>query len=198
MTATLRAVVFDLDGVVRHFDPVHVAAIEREYGLTAGAIEAFAFSSPIIERVTTGAIRRSEWIEAIGDRIGSPAAAAAWDAQPFRADAEVLRIVDDLRARSTPVAILTNGTDTVPEELARIGVLDRFDAVCNSATIGYAKPDVRAFRYVLDVLGLAGDQVFFTDDSTAKLVGAREVGMTAHHFTGAPGLRRTLQDHGML
>ncbi|MBK0296895.1 HAD family hydrolase, partial [Bacillus sp. S34] len=39
----IRAVLFDLDGVIRHFHPEHVAAIEREHALTLGAIEAFAF-----------------------------------------------------------------------------------------------------------------------------------------------------------
>jgi glucose-1-phosphatase len=193
----VRAVVFDLDGVIRHFDPEHVAGIERAHGIDAGSIEAFAFSSPIIHDVTTGRIRRSEWIAAIGEHLGAPAAAAAWDAQPFTADTELLTLVDELRTAGVVVAILTNGTDTVPEELARTGIDDRFDAVFNSATIGHAKPDVRAFRHVLDALGLDGPEVFFTDDSAPKLVGAEALGMPTHHFTGVARLRMALAAAGL-
>jgi glucose-1-phosphatase len=188
----IRAVLFDLDGVVRHFDPDHVAAIERRHGIAAGAIEAFAFSSPVIELVTTGRIRRSDWIDAIGAHLDDPEAAAAWDAQPFRVDAAVLELVGELRAAGVLVAILTNGTDTVPAELASVGVLDRFDAVFNSATIGVAKPDVRAFQHVLDALGVAAEECFFTDDSPTKLVGADRLGMPTHHFTGVAALRAAL------
>lgn len=188
----IRAVLLDLDGVIRHFDPDHVAAIERRHGLTPGSIEAFAFSSPMIERVTTGRIRRADWIAAIADRIGNESAATAWGAQPFTADPEVLALVDDLRAAGFVVAVLTNGTDTVRHELEHIGITDRFDAVFNSAEIGHAKPDVRAFQHVLDALGLSGPEVFFTDDSAGKLTGARALGMHTHHFAGMSGLRTAL------
>lgn len=50
----IRAVLFDLDGVIRHFDPQHVTDIEHRHGIAAGAINNFAFASPVIEQVTTG------------------------------------------------------------------------------------------------------------------------------------------------
>ncbi|GAB3611405.1 hypothetical protein GCM10027414_35310 [Humibacter ginsengiterrae] len=61
----IRAVLFDLDGVVRHFYPEYVAAIELRHGLQAGSIEEFAFSHPVIDDVTTGRISRRQWIETI-------------------------------------------------------------------------------------------------------------------------------------
>lgn len=189
----IRAVLFDLDGVVRHFDPENVARIERQHGLAAGAIEAVAFAPHLLEQVTTGSISRREWVRLIGIEIGNAVAAEDWGRQPFQVDQQVLDLVDELRAHGIRTAILTNGTDTIPAELASLDLTDRFDAVFNSAEIGWTKPDVRAFQHVLDRMQLAPAEVFFTDDSASKLVGATTLGMPTHHFTGVDGLRAALR-----
>lgn len=193
----IRAVLFDLDGVIRHFHPEHVAAIERAHDLAPGTIEAVAFAAPLIDEVTTGRITRAEWVRAVGEHIGDPAAAEAWGRQPFTPDAEVLALADELRAAGYTTAVLTNGTDGIPAEVASFGLHDRVDAVFSSHEIGFAKPDVRAFRHVLDALDLDGPEVFFTDDSERKLAGAEELGMRVHHFTGADGLRAALRSSGI-
>jgi putative hydrolase of the HAD superfamily len=109
----------------------------------------------------------------------------------------VLAIADALRAAGIRTAILTNGTDTIPAEAAELGLTAHFDAIFNSAEIGWAKPDARAFRHVLDALGLEASEVFFTDDSAGKLAGAEEVGMMTHHFVSAEGLRDALREAGL-
>lgn len=190
----IRAVVFDLDGVIRHFDPEYVADVERRHAVEQGAIAAAMFAEPGISDVTTGRISRAEWVAGVGVAVGSPEAAAAWGAQRPQVDAEVLALADELRARGLTVAVLTNGTDTIAAEVAEQGIACRVDHVFNSAEIGVAKPDARAFRHVLDALGLDGAEVFFTDDSPAKLAGAVEVGMHAHHFVGVADLRLVLGD----
>jgi putative hydrolase of the HAD superfamily len=40
----IEAVVFDLDGVVRHFDRDHLAEVERAHGLAPGELIQVAFS----------------------------------------------------------------------------------------------------------------------------------------------------------
>lgn len=50
----VRVVLFDLDGVIRHFDPKYVADIELRHGLAAGTLEGFAFAKPLIGEVTAG------------------------------------------------------------------------------------------------------------------------------------------------
>lgn len=193
----IAVVLFDLDGVVRHFDPRSVEDIERRHGIEAGAIERFAFSSPLIEDVTTGCISRRDWVEQIAEHLGSHEAAAEWGRQPFRADPAVLALADALRARGLRTAILTNGTDTIPAEAAELGLDAHFEAIFNSATIGYAKPHPRAFQHVLDSMGVAASAVFFTDDSPAKLAGAAKLGMTTHHYTGIAELGQALRDSGI-
>lgn len=194
----IRAVVFDLDGVVRHFDPEHVQAIERRHGIAEGSIESFAFAQPHIEDVTTGRISRTDWVEMIAQHIGSAAAAAEWGSQPSRVDPEILQLAAALRETGIVTAILTNGTDTIPAEAVELGLVRHFDPIFNSAAIGYIKPDERVFLHVLDRLGLEAQEVFFTDDSERKLHGARACGMHAHHFAGIDRLRAALARYGLL
>jgi len=194
----IRAVVFDLDGVIRHFDPEFVADVERRHALEQGAIMAAMFAEPGVSDVTTGRITRDSWVTGIGDALGAPGAAAEWGDQVPHVDPEMLELADELRARGCTVAVLTNGTDRIPSEVAEQGIACRVDHVFNSAEIGHAKPDVRAFRHVLDILGVAGDEVFFTDDSPAKLAGAVEAGMHVHAFVGRDELRQELVRVGAL
>jgi putative hydrolase of the HAD superfamily len=192
----IRVVLFDLDGVIRHFDAENTAMIERRYDLAPGDIERIAFARPLIDEVTTGRITRAEWVRRIGARVGT-AAAEEWSAQPAMIDDGVLELIDDVRETGVRTAVLTNGTDTIPAEIAAHGIASRFDAIFNSAEIGYAKPDTRAFRHVLDALDVKAAEVFFTDDSASKLVGAQTLSMHTHHYDGVDDLRARLVQAGV-
>jgi putative hydrolase of the HAD superfamily len=105
--------------------------------------------------------------------------------------------LEEIRAAGLRTAVLTNGTDTIAAELATSGIADHFDAIFNSADIGFAKPDVRAFQHVLDALQVRGEDVFFTDDSAAKLAGAARMSMSTHRFTTVDDLRGRLHAAGV-
>ncbi|WP_350350458.1 hypothetical protein ABS642_13280 [Microbacterium sp. A8/3-1] len=67
----IRAVLFDLDGVVRHFDTDFTADIEARHGLSPGAVLDAAFEPDLLAQVTTGAISRQTWVELVGaTRLG--------------------------------------------------------------------------------------------------------------------------------
>ncbi|QRY40131.1 HAD family phosphatase [Microbacterium hominis] len=193
----ITVILFDLDGVVRHFDPRLTAAIERRHAMTPGDIGRAAFRSPLIEDVTTGRLSRAEWEARITADLGNADAVAEWSRQPASADPAVLALAGALRERGLRTAILTNGTDRIPEEVAELGLGDRFDAIFNTAAIGYAKPDPRAFRHVLEVMGVAPDAVLFTDDSPGHVAAARRVGMVSQHFVGVAELVHALEENGV-
>ncbi len=193
----IDVVLLDLDGVIRHFDPEHRRAIEVAHGLPEGETARVAFEPELIDSVTTGRITRAAWVDEVGRRLGDAEAATAWLAERGAVDPEMLSEIDRLRALGLTVAILTNGTDTIPDEMIELGIDIRVDAVFNSAEIGAAKPDPRAFRHVCDELRVAAGTVFFTDDSPHKLAGAVELGMTARHFTGVDTFRDHLAQVGI-
>ncbi|MGO2745282.1 HAD-IA family hydrolase [Microbacterium sp.] len=193
----LRAVLFDLDGVIRHFATDYIAAVERRHGISAGTIARFAFADDVLDPVITGVITRHEWIDQIGERVGSMQAAAEFDRTPSIVDPEILALVNDVHASGHRTAILTNGTDTVRAEIDALGLAPHFEHVFNSADIGFAKPDARAFQHALDQLALPAADVLFTDDSANNLPEADALGMPTHLFRDASALRVVLRAHGV-
>lgn len=190
-------VLLDLDGVVRHFDLDRVRAIEQRCGLRDGILHEVAFESELIDQVITGRIRRSDWVQEVGERVGQVDAAVEAFADVGAVDGAILAEVDALRARGTTVAVLTNGTDTIPEEMKALEIESRFDTIFNSAELGVAKPDRRVFEMVCSRLGVDPAEVLFTDDSERKLEGAIEIGMTARHFTGVDAFIDDLREVGL-
>ncbi len=192
-----RCVLLDFDGVIRHFDEDASTRAEQRHDLEPGALTRAAYHPDLLQPVITGKTTRAQWVVQIGEAVGSPDAAAEWLTQRGVIDEEMLAIVDGLRAAGVVVAVLSNGTDTLAAEFAEFGIDDRFDAVFSTADIGYAKPDPRAFRAVVDALGVDPEEVLFTDDSPSKLPGAITVGMSATHFVDNDGFRLLLRARGL-
>jgi len=148
----ITTVLLDLDGVVRHFDAEYVSRVEASAGLADGAILGAAFETDLLHSVVTGRITRAEWALEVGRRISNPRAAQDWLAGPAVVDEELMVVVAELRDGGVPVAVLTNGTDTIPAEMIELGLADRFDAIFSTSDIGFAKPDRRAFEHACDRL----------------------------------------------
>ena len=182
----------DLDGVIRHFDRERADSVEERHGLQPGILHGTAFEAELLRQVVTGLLSRRDWVREVGVRVGNSAAALECFDDIGVVDDHMLAEVDALRSGGVVVAVLTNGTDTIPAEMEALGLVARFDEVFNSAELGVAKPDPRIFEAVCSRLDVAPTEVFFTDDSVSNLIGAREVGMTAHLFEGVELFRQQL------
>ena len=191
----------DLDGVVRHFDRSVVDRLERDHDLEVGSLRREAFEHPRGHAAITGGVTRAEWIEQVGVATGSPEAAREWlgitGTRWGRSDRDMVELIRGVRRAGVPVAVLTNGTDTIDAELSSVGLTDAFDAVFCSWHLGQAKPDPEVFDRVCAVLEVDAGRVVFVDDSQANVEGARQAGLIAHTFTGVPAFRATLADLGL-
>ncbi len=92
----LTTVLLDLDGVVRHFDVAHVAAVEERHGLPSGILHTTAFEPERLERLVTVRLRRADWIDEVGAQVGHLPAARECFADQGRADESLLAVVDGL------------------------------------------------------------------------------------------------------
>jgi HAD superfamily hydrolase (TIGR01549 family) len=111
---------------------------------------------------------------------------AVTSAPPQRAEA-VRRLAAHYR-----LGLLSNFDDAQcgREVLSDTGVADLFEAVVISAEVRLRKPDPRIFRRMLEMLGLAADQILFVGDTPRDDVwGAYQVGIpTAWISKGAATL----------
>ena len=188
----MKALLLDLDGVIRHFDQQDLARIEQRHGLEPGSILETAFAPELLVPATTGEMSRPEWAATVGDRVGSLQAAAEWEASAAVVDWDLIELVRSARDAGVAAAILTNGTSSIHSELTDLGINHEFDFVFNSFDIGFAKPDHRVFQHVVQRLRVPSGEVTYLDDTRGHVTAAVELGIDAHHFEGIHSLRSVL------
>ncbi|HVF06560.1 MAG TPA: HAD family phosphatase [Frankiaceae bacterium] len=198
----VNAVLFDMDGVIRHWDSEGARAGEQAAGLPEGAIEEIAYAVTEFAQTQVGACTAQQWADAVGRALterygpGAERAAQVYFAYAGRVDAEMVALVAAVRERAT-VALLSNATDQLREHLAHHDLVEAFDVVFCSAEIGLAKPDVAIYRHAASVLGVEPAECFFTDDRPENVHGARAAGMHAEVFTSRAELVGHLRGLGV-
>lgn len=196
-----RGLIIDLDGVLRVWPDAVNARIEAATGLPSGALLKAAFSG-VLDDVITGRISDAQWRAQIAQRLrdahpGADAdeAVRRWSGPVGELQHDVLGMVRACRER-VPVALLSNATSRLRADLARLGIADAFDAIVNTSEHGFAKPDPRIFRVALEALALPAEDAMFVDDSASHVAAAQALGIRAHHFKSAAGLRAALREAG--
>ncbi len=196
----IRAALFDLDGVIRHYDPAHPAGLCRSYGLPDDAVSAIAFEAATLGAAVAERVTFEEWRDVVADEVtrrygldGHTIADEFFRIDAARIDGEVLSIMREVRAR-VPVGLLTNATSRLPLELTHFELDREVDVVCNSWELGVAKPAPAIFALAAERMGAAMSECFFTDDRLENVEAAQRAGMVTHHFTDAGGLRTAIED----
>jgi len=193
-SGAIRAICFDLDNTLWDIEPV-LARAER---ILADWLEARypripqRFSPAGVMEVRAEVLReqphqahdltylRRETLARLAAAVGyerdvAHEAFATWHAArnqcvPF---ADVLPALEHLGPRFR-LATLSNGN----ADLARIGLAHRFEVSLHAASLGYAKPDLRAYRALADALELLPAEILFVgDEPHADVIGPRAAGM---------------------
>jgi putative hydrolase of the HAD superfamily len=195
-----RALLIDLDGVLRRWDPAVIETIEQSYGLEPGTLLGTAMSWELLRPAVAGEMTHAEWMGLVADRLPLPAdraaaAVAEWQAYRGEVDPSVLAFVRDVRAAGLPVGLATNATDVLTEDLTRLGLTGEVDVVVSSAELRIHKPAPEFFERACAALGLEPPWILFVDDDDRAVRGARVAKMPSFRWTGAddlPYLRKAL------
>jgi putative hydrolase of the HAD superfamily len=190
------ALLLDFDGVLRHFDAGVAAAIEARSGLEPGTILAIGLAPDRVVPAVLGQVGRAGWLESIVEELilrgGDPGAASAsvaeWDAHRGVIDAQVLSLIGELRADGVPVALCSNATDDLRNDLALFDLAEAFDAVISSAEIGVAKPHPEFYATACAALATAPADCLLVDDTRRNIAGARAAGLVAFRYSGVADL----------
>jgi 2-haloacid dehalogenase len=198
----IRAVVFDLGGVLLDWDPRH---LYRKLFDDETAMERF------LSEVCTMECHHAHDLGIPPEQTSPPLIAAhpeyaemiwAWTgrteemlAGPIDGTVEVLR---SLKAAGVPCYALTNMESwTYPLRRERYEFLQWFDGTVVSGFEGVAKPDPRVFELLLERFGLAPERTLMIDDSPVNVAAARRVGMPAIEFESPERLRERLEQAGL-
>jgi len=180
--ADLRAVVFDMDGVLVDSGAHHREAWSRmlgELGVTA---------PPGFWRKTIG----RPAVEAVPLVLGEPVAPAearrlanrkhhhyaTLAARGLPAVAGVIAFVETLRAHAVPLAVATSARRSdVIELLGPLGLLDRFGVVVAAEDVTRGKPDPEVYLQAARRLGAPPEDCLVFEDAIVGVQAARGSGM---------------------
>jgi 2-haloacid dehalogenase len=193
----VRAVVFDLGGVLIDWDPRH---LYRKLLADEAAVEEFLATvcTPEWNAEQDRGRPFAEGVAELTERHPAHAAAIAAYSERW---AEMLAgeipgsvaVLAELRAAGMPRYALTNwSAETFGIARERFGFLDWFCGVLVSGEERMIKPDPRFFRLLVERFGLVPGTTFYVDDSAANVEAARALGFDAVRFTGPRRLRRDL------
>jgi putative hydrolase of the HAD superfamily len=200
----IKAILIDLDGVLRVWNPDNDAEAERITRLPAGALRRAAFAPDLLLPVITGRVPDEHWRRQVVARLrltvpdaDAEQAVRLWSASPGEVDQGVLEIVRRCR-RQTRIVLITNATSRPTEDLWHLQLVEELDDVINSAEVGWVKPEAEIFHAALRTAGVSPEEAFFVDDNATNVDAAGRLGIAGHVFRGADQLERELTCIGLL
>ncbi|MCD2192047.1 HAD family phosphatase [Actinomycetospora endophytica] len=180
----IRAVVFDIGGVLEITPPMDVGARwEAELGLPTGAVHdrlGDVFAAGCLGHVTEIGVldaicEQLEVTTTEADRL----MAIMWERYLGVANTELIEWARELRPRHRTGILSNSFVGAREREQQAYGFGDLVDVLVYSHEAGVAKPDPRAYATVCRQLGVRPDQAVLLDDVDANLDGARSAGMLA-------------------
>jgi putative hydrolase of the HAD superfamily len=194
--ASVDTIVCDVGGVLITFEPDRCTEIERRYDLAAGVLLHTVLKTPSSRAATIGLIGHDEWFEQAAAVVGGPAV-QDWLAYRGELNQPVVEILTAARRGGTRVLLLSNATTRLWKDLDYHGVRDLAEEVFCSADIGYAKPDLSAYRFVADAAAIVPDRTIYIDDIQSWVEAGRSIGWRGYVYGSPDGLRRELAALGV-
>jgi putative hydrolase of the HAD superfamily len=185
---TLKVILTDLDGVIRHWKSDTIYKKEIEYGLDPGHLYSICFEESLLLQVITGQISDTEWryrvqaklLNSISESLAKELV-NSWTNSEVYIDKTIIEFYKD-HFPSAKVVLVTNATSRLNHDMKNHGLSNIFDGVLNSSELGFAKPSHSFFNKVMHLLGVGFDEVIYIDDAVTNVQSAIQLGIRSHHY----------------
>ena len=182
----IRAVVFDLGGVLERIDVFEAVLGAMWLERLAMSPEDFSAALAAIDPgklSETGQMGEAEWAARcaaclrLSPQLQREFSADVWDWYCGELDQELMAFAASLRRR-VRTAIISNSADGARrEELGRYALDEGFDPIIYSHEVGMAKPDPAIFELACSLMGVAPAEMIFVDDVAGHTAAARGLGI---------------------
>jgi putative hydrolase of the HAD superfamily len=200
--SNVRAVAFDLYGVMTSNPFTSLEAHGAELGLVRGSMSAPFTTARWLDDVQLGHLPREEFVKELAQQmqtthgvdIDEPLVVDVLE-RSLDAVPAMVELVKEIRC-TCRTALLTNN---IRQSVFWVRGLpdDLFDVVVDPTSTGRRKPDPAVYQVLIEALGCAPEAVVFVDDSAANLVPARDAGIATIHFEGVASCRDELRALGV-
>lgn len=198
-----RAIFFDLGKVLVPFDFTRAyAALEAASPLSIAEMRQRLQSLPLVSDYECGRIADEAFVDTMRERLQLSLSFEQFDTVwnsiflPPTLVPESLLL--DLRKRYT--LLLLSNTNGLHFRFLEKNYphIQHFHHLVLSHEAGAQKPDEAIYRKALETVGVAPEEIFFTDDIQENIDAARALGIDAERFVGVPALEEHLRQRGIL
>jgi putative hydrolase of the HAD superfamily len=191
------ALIFDFGGVLmKTRSRAPRLKWDDRLGLPHGTVERVVHSSESWRLAQIGQLSVAEYWADVARQLGiTSTEITQLETDYFSADEldhTLINLIQTLRHRGHPVALLSNDSPALREKLHHLDIARLFDPLVISGEIGMMKPTPSAYHAVLSRMALPADKTVFIDDMPANISGAQAVGMGAIHYQDGMDLYTTL------
>jgi glucose-1-phosphatase len=199
----IQAIIFDVGGVLlRTEDRSYRRRWEEKLGLDDWAADEIVFNSEMGVQAQTGLVTEETHWQWVGQHLGLSPAELSQFRQDFwagdRLDEALVAYIGRLQGRYQ-TAIISNAMDGLRHSLTHTyPIAQFFDLIVVSAEEKVMKPKPEIYQRTLARLGRQPHEAVFIDDFRHNVLAARELGMTAVHFSADLNLPHELEKMGVL
>ena len=198
---TLRAVIFDLGGVIvrTEYQAPRQKLAER-FGMDYEDIEKIVFgggATGSAARASVGEITEEEhWRQVMKTLKLSADEYPRIQQEFFGGDVVDRTLLDFLRSLKPKykIGLISNAWSGLRTWIEREKFEDVFDVMIISAEVGTAKPAEAIFRLALDQLGVSPNEAVFVDDFLVNIEACEKMGMKGIHFRDSESAMQELKD----
>ena len=194
---TIKALIWDFEGVLLQTDEVDVAAsAAKRLNVPAEQVREIFFGE-FNDRADLGEYTQSEYWDYIIQTLGLPKDSKENLGEFFYKDLFIDQdVLDDIcQYRQTyKTGMLTNFSDSLRPMLESCWKVDgAFDEIIISSEIGMIKPHAEIFQYMLEKMECDVSEAIFIDDRIRNIEGAQKVGLTAILFTNRQEVNQKIE-----
>lgn len=194
----MKVILFDLGGVLVHFDGVAAVAALSEGRLSGEEARRFWMTSPAVGAFEVGSVAPLEFARRASRELGlalSPEEFLAhfetWDRGPMPG---ALELLDELRPR-VRLACLTNNNEVHWRQLRdEYRLSPHFERCYVSYELRLRKPDPAVFEHVVADLAVAPSEILFLDDNPECVAAGERTGIACRLVRGVEETRRACRE----
>lgn len=194
----MKVILFDLGGVLVHFDGVAAVATLSGGRLTAEQSRRFWMTSPAVGAFEVGGVAPLDFARRASAELGLALTAEeflahfeTWDRGPMPG---ALALLAELRPR-VRLACLTNNNEIHWRQLRDdFGLSPHFERCYVSYELRLRKPDPAVFEHVVRDLAVAPAEILFLDDNPECVSAGERAGLVCRLVKGVDEARRACRE----
>ena len=191
----IKAVIFDLDGVIVSTDDCHYRAwkkmadeegiyFDREINNRLRGVSRMASLEIVLEKANREYSEKEK--QEMAERKNNYYKELICELTPNDILTGVTEKLDELKENGIKIAIGSSSKNT-PIILKQIGLERYFDAVSDGNNITHSKPDPEVFLKAAEMLGVAPENCMIVEDADAGIEAGKRAGMKTLAVQGANG-----------